>query len=158
MTPTIVVLNEGAGLGLRRVRWRDRLVVRARAASLDQELAAGASPESNVALAVHAGHLCEPGHRRQLARSLMRIAAAAADEPTVRRVRTPVCGPAVRRARGELAAVAVRLGATGPVGVHGVARVRTLLSDGTGPLYRSGPPEQLRHELNAVLVALNSFG
>ena len=40
----IVVLEEGNGLGLRRVRWRDRLVVRIRASALDDQLAAGASP------------------------------------------------------------------------------------------------------------------
>jgi hypothetical protein len=157
VTPTIVVLEEGAGLGLRRVRWRDRLLVRARASALDRELAAGASPESNVPLAVHAGRLCEPAQRRLVARSLVRIVAAA-DEPTGHRLRVPVCRPAVRRARAELAAVVGRLTASGPVDVHGVARLRTLLADGTGPLYRPAPPEQLRNELTAVLDALDAFG
>ena len=68
-----------------------------------------------------------------------------------------MCRPAVHQARAELAAVAGRLDATGPVDVHGVARVRTLLADGTGPLYRSARPEQLRNELTAVLDALDSF-
>jgi hypothetical protein len=156
-TPTVVVLEEGAGLGLHRVRWRDRLLARARASSLDRALAAGASPEANVPLAIHAGHLCRPAQRHQLARSLMRIAAAA-DGPAGRRLGAPVCRPSVRRARVELAAVAGRLGAAGPVDVHGVARVRSLLADGTGPLYRSAPPETLRHELTAVLDALDAFG
>jgi hypothetical protein len=109
-----------------------------------------------VALAVHAGRLCEPAQRRQLARSLMRIVAAA-DAPAGRRLRAPVSWPAVRRARAELAAVAGRLSATGPIDVHAVARVRTMLADGTGPLYRSAPPERLRCELAAVLVAFDSF-
>jgi hypothetical protein len=106
---------------------------------------------------VHAGRLCEPAQRRLLARSLMRIAAAA-DAPTGRRLRAPVCRPAVHRVRAELAAVVGRLSASGPVDVHGVARVRTLLADGTGPLYQPAPPEQLRNELTAVLDALDSFG
>jgi hypothetical protein len=152
-----VVLEDGAGLGLRRVRWRDRLVVRARASALDRELASGASPESNVALAVHAGRLCEAAQRRVLARSLKRIVAAS-DAPTSRRLKAPVCRPAVRRARAELAALADRLAATGPVDVRGVARVRQLLADGTGPLYQPAPAEQLRHELSAVLTALDSYG
>ena len=42
--------------------------------------------------------------------------------------------------------------------MQGVARIRTLLADGTGPLYRSAAPEQLRNELTAVLAALDSFG
>jgi len=158
MTPAIVVLDEGSGLGLRQVRWRDRLVEHARSSALDRELAAGASPESNVPLAVHAERLCRPAQRRQLACSLMRIAAAAEEGSSGRCLRAPVAGPAVRRARAELAAVAGRLGATGPVDVRGVARLRALLADGTGPLYRSAPPEQLRHELAAVLDALDSFG
>ena len=154
MTPVVVVLEEGTGLGLRQVRWRDRLMVRARASALDRQLAAGASPESNVALAVHAGRLCEPAQRRVLARSLTRIATAA-DAPTGRPLRAPVCSPAVHRARAELAAVVGRLTATGPVDVQGVARVRTLLADGTGPLYHSAPADDLRIELAAVLTALD---
>jgi hypothetical protein len=157
VTPIVVVLEEGAGLRLRPVRWRDLLMVRARASALDRELASGASPESNVALAIHAGRLCEPAQRRVLARSLMRIVAAS-DAPTARRLRAPVCRPAVHRARAELAAVVDRLTATGPVDVQGVARIRTLLADGTGPLYQSAPAEQLRNELAAALTALDPLG
>jgi hypothetical protein len=150
----IVLLEEGAGLGLRRVRWWDRLLVRARVSALDHELAGGASPESNVLLAVHAGRLGDPAQRRQLARSLTRIVAAS-DAPVGRRVRAPVSRPAVRQAQPELAALARCLSGSGPVDVHGVARVRKLLADGTGPLYQSGPPERLRHELAALLAALD---
>jgi hypothetical protein len=151
-----VVLHEGTGLGLRRVRWWDRLVARMRASALDHELAAGASPESSVPLAVHAGRLCEPAQRHLLARSITRIVAAS-DAPARSRLKTPVCRPAVQGVRPELAALAGRLSASGPVDVHGVARVRTLLADGTGPLYRPAPPERLRRELAQVLEALDSF-
>ena len=70
------------------------------------------------------------------------------------RHKTPVYGPAVRRARAELRAVVERLAADGPVDVRGVARVRRLLADGTGPLYRESAPDQLRNELRAVLAAM----
>lgn len=153
----IVVLDEAAGLGLRRVRWRDHLLVRIRASALDRELAAGAAPESSVPLALHAGHLCGPAQRRTLARSLTRIVAAA-DAPVGRRLKVPVCRPSVQRARAELAAVAGRLVAPGPVDVQGVARVRTLVADGTGPLYQPAAPERLRHELTEVMTALDTFG
>ncbi len=63
----------------------------------------------------------------------------------------------MQRARDELSAVVGRLGATGPVGVQGVARIRELLADGTGPLYQPAHPEQLRHELVAALDALDAF-
>jgi hypothetical protein len=152
----IVVLHDSTGLGLRRVRWRDRLVARVRASALDHELAAGASPESTVPLAVHAGRLCEPAQRLLLARSLTRIVAAS-DAPVRSRLKAPVCRRAVQQARPELAALAGRLGASGPVDVHGVARVRTLLADGTGPLYQPAPPEYLRRELAEVMDALDSF-
>lgn len=152
----IVLLEQGAGLGLRRVRWWDHLLVRARASALDRELAAGCSPESTIGLAVHAGRLCRPAQRRVLARSLDRIIAAS-DAPVGRSLKAPVCRPAVQRARTELAAIVGRLTADGPVNVRGVARLRHLLADGTGPLYRSGPPERLHDELVAVLVALDSF-
>jgi hypothetical protein len=153
----IVVLHESTGLGLRRVRWWDRLVARVRASALDHELAAGASPESTVPLAVHAGRLCEPAQRLLLARSLTRIVAAS-DAPVRSRLKAPISRRAVQQARPELAALAGRLSASGPVDVHGVARVRTLLADGTGPLYQAAPPERLRREVAEVLDALDSFG
>ena len=152
----IVVLDEDTGLGLHRVRWRDRLVARVRTSDLDRQLAAGAAPETSVPLALHAGRLCQPAERRTLARSLANIAAAA-EAPAGPRLKTPICRPAVRRACAELAAVAGRLTSAGPVDVHGVARVRALLADGTGPLYRPAPPERLRHELTEVLAALETF-
>lgn len=150
----IVVLEQEAGLGLQRVHWWNHVLVRARASALDRELATGASPESNLALAVHAGRLCNPVQRRILARSLTRIAAAST-APAGRRLKAPVSRSAVHMARAELVAVADRLAATGPVDVRGVAQIRHLLTDGTGPLYRSGPPDQLRGELAAVLTALD---
>jgi hypothetical protein len=152
----IVVLDDAAGIAIRRVRWRDRIVARVRTADLDRRLAAGASPEASVPLAVHAGRLCEPTERQVLARSLTRIAAAA-DAPMARRLAAPVDRPAVQRARAELAAVVGRLIASGPVDVQGVARARILVADGTGPLYRSAPPERLHRELTEVLAALDSF-
>ncbi len=153
---TIVVLEQSAGLGLRQVRMRDRVLARMRTSTLDHQLAAGASPEASVTLALHAGHLCGPVQRRLLARSLTRIAAAA-EAPTGRRVKAPVCRQAVLRTRAELSAVVDRLVADGPIDVQGVARLRNLLADGTGPLYRDSPPEHLRAELLAALAALDSF-
>jgi hypothetical protein len=156
-TQMIVVLEEGTGLALHRVRWRDHLVVRARASALDDRLAAGESPESTVALALHAERLCRPAQRRLLARSLSRLVAAA-DAPASRPVRTPVCRPAVRQARADMAAIAGRLSAPGPVGIHGVARVRTLLADGTGPLYQPAPPNRLLRALEEIRFALDAVG
>ena len=152
----IVVLEVGAGLGLRRVRWRDRVAFRARASALDAVLAAGSSPDSSISLALHAARLCKPAHRQLLARSLGRIVAAA-ETPNGRRA-TPVCRSAIQKVRPELASLAGRLSASGPVDVRGVARLRLLLADGTGPLYQPAGRDQLHAELTAVLAALDSFG
>ena len=63
----IVVLDEAAGLGLRRVRWRDRVAgagpgIGARPRAGRRGLARIERP-----LAVHAGRLCEPTERQLLA-------------------------------------------------------------------------------------------
>jgi hypothetical protein len=155
-TPMIVVLEQGAGLGLRRVRVRDRLGVRIRRPALDRQLASGASPESNVALAVHARYLCRPEQRRLLARSLSEIGAAS-EATAASRLRAPLALHAVAQARAELAAVVDRLAAAGPVDVCGVARIRNLLADGTGPLYRERRPGHLREELLAARRTMESF-
>ncbi len=149
----IVLVEQDAVLGLRRVRPRDRLRARLRTAELDAALAAGASPESDVVLSLHAGRLCRPAQRRLLARSLRRVAAAAATPAPSRRA-VPVCRPAIHGAEAELQAVVQRL-AVGPVDVRGLARVRTLLADGTGPLYREGAPNRLRNELRAALMTMD---
>ena len=152
----IVVLEHDAGLGLRRVRLRDRLLARLRAASLDAELAAGASPESSVVLALHAGHLCRPSQRRLLARSLTRVVAAA-DGPARSRLQGAGVRPRRPPRRAELAGRRRAPRGAGPVDVRGVARIRSLLADGTGPLYRESAPDQLRNELRAALAAMDPF-
>jgi hypothetical protein len=152
----IVVLEDGADLGLRRVRWRDRLAVRARTSAFDAALAAGTSPDSSVPLALHAGRLCEPTQRRLLARSVTRIVTAS-EAPARRRLAAPVCRSAVQTVRPQLAAVAGRLTSSGPVDVRGVARLRLLVADGTGPLYQPARADELPGELTAVLAALDSF-
>jgi uncharacterized heparinase superfamily protein len=151
----IVLLEQGTGLALHRVRVRDRLQARIRAAALDTELAAGAAPEASMALALHAGHLCALSQRRLLARSLRRIAAAA--EAPASRCAAPVCRPAIRAARTDLEALVERLVMPDPASVRGVARVRSLLADGTGPLYRESRAGQLRRELRAALAAMDPF-
>jgi hypothetical protein len=152
----IVLVQRKAQLGLARVRLHDRVVARLRAGSLDRALAAGASPESSVPLALHAGQLCGQGERRSLARSLTRIAELARS-PGSPRAQVPVSSPAVRRCERELRVLVERLSAPGPVGVRGVARLKRLVTDGTGPLYRPSPPGRLSHELLSALDALDAL-
>src|SRR6478672_9354922 len=58
---------------------RDRIVARLRARRLDVELARGADPETDAALALRAAGLTTPARRRHLAAALERIAASAGD-------------------------------------------------------------------------------
>jgi hypothetical protein len=152
----IVLLDEGAGLSVRRVGPWDRLQARLRASALDRQLAAGTSPESTATLAIHASHLCAPAQRRLLARRLEQIVETA-DAPA-RRTQVPVCRAAVRRARHELDQVAGRLSGPGPVDVRAIARLRALISDGTGPLYRPSHIDGLRNELHAALASMDVHG
>jgi hypothetical protein len=149
----VLLEREADGLSMQAVRLRDRLCARVRAPALDRQLADGAMPETSVALALHAARVYEPTQRRLLAHSLTRIAHASEAPP--RRTGVQLSRAAVVRARAELEAVADRLRTDAPVSVRGVARIRLLLADGTGPLYGGSPPEQLRRELRSALVALD---
>jgi hypothetical protein len=153
----IVLLDDDGDLTLRRVGWRDRVTARLRAGALDAALVAGTSPEASVPLALHAEHLCAPGQRRLLARSLRRLVAVA-EAPALGRRAVPVNRDAVRRARNDLEFLAERLTSGGPVDVRGVARLRALLSDGTGPLYRPVDAGRLDRELVAVRSAIAASG
>jgi hypothetical protein len=150
----IVLLEQGDGLRVRQVRPWDRLTARLRTAALDRALAAGTSPESSVALAVHAEHLHNGAQRSLLARSLRRVGASS-EAPSFQHRHAPFDREAVRRARAELDALAARLASSEPLDARGVARVRTLLADGTGPLYGQHEPERLRRELVATLASLD---
>jgi hypothetical protein len=150
----IVLHDDGVRLCLRRVRPRDRLAARLRTATFDRQLAEGVAPETSVALAVRADRLCGRSHRRLLARSLRSIASSS--EPAGSRLRVPVARQAVGQVRADLVAVAERLDADGPIGARAVARVRGLLTDGTGPLYQQTTAARLRRELRAALDAMDA--
>ena len=96
--PTVVLLQEQSSLGLCHVHLRDRIHARVRTTSLDHQLAAGASPESSVPIALHAARLCRPKERRSLAASLREVAAAARGS---RRTRAPINRESIRLASGR---------------------------------------------------------
>jgi hypothetical protein len=63
--------------------------------------------------------------------------------PAAPRPRVPVCRARIQRSAPELANLAGRLAAPGPVPARGVAMVGQLLADGVGPLYRPACREDL---------------
>jgi hypothetical protein len=129
----VLVENPNAGFSEKRVRLRDRLIESARASRLDQDLAAGASPDATVGLSLHAHRLVEPARRRELAESLDHLAAIADRPAGALTTRTPVAGTRIRAAAAELRAVTSRLRTDGVVAPEGVAMLRLLLADGLGP-------------------------
>lgn len=115
---------------------------------LDRELAAGVPPERSVLLAVHAQRIVRPRACRGLAATLRRLVAGS----TAKAV--PISGVRVRLAATRLNAVAARLEADGPVAARGVAALRILLSDGSGPLYRTGDGSDLAGRLARIRTEL----
>jgi hypothetical protein len=148
----IVLLQDGAGISARRVRLLDRLSRALRGSRLDILLADGVSPDSNVTLALHAERLARTSERRNLAGSLKRIGSKPRPAPLLRAGSSRRIG---HDATQDLDELADRLLVPGPIDVRGVAKVRMLLADGTGPLYRRGTARDLHAEVRDALVAVN---
>jgi len=155
-----VLLDDGQGqLILERLRPWHRILARCKAARLDRQLAAGASPESSTILAARAGQLTSLKTRRALATSLWRILAAAGQPTAVpaislRPTRIPLARTGIRRSAGTLNNLASSLIAPGPVPAQAVAMVGQLLADGAGPLYRDASDYDLAEAIENVTRAL----
>jgi hypothetical protein len=151
-----LLLEEGeSGLCARRAGLWDRLTVRFRSARLDRDLAAGASPDSNVELALRARNLLRTSVRRDLARSLRRIMDGPARPTVAGQWSVPVCRDKVTDAREDLGSLVDRLLDAGPVSVRGLAHVCVLLGDGSGPLYNRANTDDLRVTVRATVEALD---
>ena len=131
-----------------------RWLVRIRASRLDRQLAAGASPDASVALALRAQLLVRTRVRHDLARSARRILLAATRAPGARRLPVPVGRGPVRNCSEEFAELISRLLAAGPVPAQGVARASLLLTDATSPLYHPDRADDLRAVVRAAASAL----
>jgi hypothetical protein len=139
---------------------RDRLRARWHAGHLDHELANGASPDSTVDRSLRAQSLVRPGTRRDLARSMERVLAAATQRPTAGRLPAPVSRAPVAACAAELNELISRLLAPGPVAAQGVAQARLLLTEAGGPLYRVGHragAAELRAKVRDAAGALNAL-
>jgi hypothetical protein len=151
----VLVENDGAFNG-QRVHLRDRLRARVNGWSLDRDLARGASPESSLALALRARRIASPTTCRQLAKGVDRVRGIAEGQAQPRWLGASRRWPTwVRGAGSELRALSDRLLVDGPVTAQGIAKLRLLLSDGSGPLYQPRTQEQLRDQLADVLEALD---
>ena len=141
-----------AGGCLRRPRhpiaW---LCARVCAPSLDSQLAAGSVPWRSRVHAARALQLTSDRHRRAIARSLERLVEAAEQPggPLKGSVVAP-CREQVRAALPLILTIASRLRDPAPVDARAIARLRALLSDGTGPCYSRADPDALSVALETI--------
>ncbi|MBI3216822.1 MAG: hypothetical protein HYZ38_23650 [Mycobacterium sp.] len=129
---------------------RCRMLARIRPGHYDRQIEAGTPAAPGSVLAAHLNRLTSTAERNRLAEALRGVL----------RPRTEGFSAAVAVHRGRVdAAVEVIteieavLQARHPVRARGMARLRILLSDGGGPLYRTGHGS-LAAELRGVLAAL----
>jgi hypothetical protein len=166
----LVLLDEDDCPVARPARLWDRLMVRVRASRLDSELAAGASPDATVALALRAQMLVRTRTRRGMARGAQRVLERAMRVPAADRppapaggglrmpaagvMQVPVCRERVTDSAEELGDLIRRLLGGGPVAARGVALASVLLTDGSGPLYRRASADDLRARVREAVNAL----
>jgi hypothetical protein len=112
--------------------WPARVGARLRARALDRALIAGADPASSRQLAARVGQLTARASRAEVADGLERLARAL---DTGRRWSVNPHRRAIAANADELAELADLLRAAAPVYARGLAMLRALLTDGTGPAY-----------------------
>jgi hypothetical protein len=130
-----------------------RLAARLQAGRLDRLLAVGVPAPVGSALAAHEARLTSMAEREAIARSLRATVVDARGRGFVLSSRIPPHAPNITAAEDVIDAVTLRLHSPRPVSARGMARLRQILSDGTGPLYRYGSGD-LRGRLGAALAAL----
>jgi hypothetical protein len=130
-----------------------RLTARLRADRLDRLIAVGVPAPAGSAQAAHEVRLVSTAERDALARSLRTAVADARGRGLLMSSRVPLHVPNITAAADMIDAVALRLHSPRPVNARGMARLRQILSDGTGPMYRYGRGD-LTGRLGAALAAL----
>jgi hypothetical protein len=135
-----------------RERWLN-LRAHLRSSELDSRLARGAEPESSDVLFLHARRIVRPRSCAVLAASLRKVAAAS-QRPRGVSNRVPLARSHVASAHSELVVLAERLERPGPIRARGVAQIRLLLGDGSGPLYRRESGWRLLADLRVAAAHL----
>ena len=151
----VVLQVDCRGVYVEPVTLRRRVRCSLLADRLDRWLADGIEPETDVLLALRAQQLACPATRTDLARTVGRLLRAA-DEPEHAFTRAPSIAvlERVRVAAPELRSLVDHLLAPVPVSARGVALVRLLLRDGSGPLFRYESREDLRLQVRRATDAL----
>jgi hypothetical protein len=130
-----------------------RLAARLLAGRFDRMLAVGVPAPAGSALALHAARLTSADEREAIAHTLRRTVNDARNREAPLSSRVPLNNPNIAAAEDRIDEVTLRLHSPQPVSARGVARLRVLLCDGAGPMYRYGRGD-LEGRLGAALAAL----
>jgi hypothetical protein len=148
---------DSTGLDTTRGTPRASLTARAtawlRAGTFDGLIAVGVRAPAGSALAVHEARLTSVVEREAIARTLRKAVTDARGGSFLLSSRVPLHIPNIVDAEDMIDAVTLRLHSPRPVSARGMARLRQILADGTGPLYRYGHGD-LNGRLGAALAAL----
>lgn len=122
---------------------------------LDEELAAGVSPDSDPLLRERAQILLSRESRLRIASGLDR-ARRQGERPALHTAQVPVRTQAVRDAGPALEMLAYRMRGHLPISPQGAAKANILLSDGGGPLYTPDGNPDLKTAARRALAALEA--
>jgi hypothetical protein len=131
----------------------DQLSARLRTRRLDRALARGVPAEGSPALSWRAQALTRPSVTHELGSELRRLVSEAHD-PGRALLRVHADPERLIGVEAELRRLASRLDSARPSHPAGVAKVRLLLTDGTGPLYGCSSVQALSAAVQDAFVAL----
>jgi hypothetical protein len=120
---------------------------------LDRKLAAGADPQADQALTLHARLLLAPRTRARIADGLA-SAWRDASGPRVLSAKVPLAKSAILAAGPEFNSLIAELRADDSCRARGVAMARLLLIDADSPLYAPGSTAELSNALTRAYRAL----
>lgn len=136
-----------------RIPYGTKVMARLLAAKLDRMLAVGVPVVEGSPLAVHATRLTSVDERETVAHTLRRALEDARNRNAPASSRVELNIPNITAAGDRIDQVTLRLHSPRPVAARGMARLRILIADGTGPMYRYGRGD-LEGRLGAAVAAL----
>ncbi|KUI01038.1 hypothetical protein AU189_11860 [Mycolicibacterium acapulense] len=129
------------------------MVARLRANKFDRMAAVDGVTPGSGAYAAHCARLTSTAEREAVAGALRRIVRDARGRGPLMSSRVPLHVPNIIAAEDVIDEITLRLHSPRMVGPRGMARLRVLLADGAGPVYRYGRGD-LVDRLRAAMAEL----